>query len=199
MATKKKKRAVPLQGFPWKGKFKTMAEVDAYFDADEIPCLLCGKPCVSLHRHLGHSHKKVSVDRYREIYGIPWGRGLISRSMLKRLSYLMKKHKREGIVRRSPSKAHLKRLDSPQTRRSHRPLVEAVIHARRQHGLKIAAERETWDDKAFEEYLRRISTGRTVIEVGKDGDVPHHLTFRKYLEEHPAFNAKFERVWETRN
>ncbi len=32
-----------MPGFPKEGKFKTLAELNAYLSGDKIQCLLCGK------------------------------------------------------------------------------------------------------------------------------------------------------------
>ncbi len=192
---KRKKRPVALPGYPWRGKFKTMDEIDAYFSKDKVVCLRCGQPCVSLHMHLRHSHEKISADAYKEMYGIPWGRGLISKPMLKRLAYLMKKHKRDGTMRRGPSKAHLKRLDSKKTRQKHRPLVDAVIHQRHEHGLKMKAAAWKWKEKDFDNFLKRIKDGRTISEVSQDKDMPKRVIFDVYMRKNAAFQAKFDRLW----
>ena len=69
-----KRRAV-LDGFPWEGQFKTREEVDAYFSGDRITCLLCGKSFKMLCTHLVKVHG-ISVDSYKERFGLPWCRGL---------------------------------------------------------------------------------------------------------------------------
>jgi hypothetical protein len=62
-------------GFPWDGKFEDSESVKHYFSGDRIICLLCGRSMKSLSIHLRCVHA-MSVDDYREKYGLPWSRGL---------------------------------------------------------------------------------------------------------------------------
>jgi hypothetical protein len=75
-----------LLGFPWEGKFKTKEKIDQYFsNPDGIQCLLCGRVYGSLNGHLQIVHES-SHEEYRDRYGLPWRRGLVSRNVSKRLS-----------------------------------------------------------------------------------------------------------------
>lgn len=62
-------------GFPIAARPFTADEVDAYFSADSITCLLCGRGFRRLASHLPAIHQ-VTEDDYRAMYGLPWGRGL---------------------------------------------------------------------------------------------------------------------------
>ena len=71
-----KKSALP--GFPWKGKFTTKKEIDQYFSNPEgIQCLCCGRIYEGLNGHLQIVHG-VSFEKYRDRYGLPWRKGLLS-------------------------------------------------------------------------------------------------------------------------
>ena len=75
-----------IPGFPWNGKFTTRVEVDRYFSNDEgIQCLLCGRFLGTLQNHLQIVHG-ISHEEYRERYGLPWRKGLVSRKVSKKLS-----------------------------------------------------------------------------------------------------------------
>lgn len=65
-------------------KFRTNAELDAYFDADEIECLECGRRFRNLGRHV--RQHGMTPDEYRDKWGIPRGRGLAGRSTRRTLA-----------------------------------------------------------------------------------------------------------------
>jgi len=58
-------------------QFSTKDEVDNYFSGDKIQCLICGRWFCALATHLVRVHN-VSVDEYKERYGLPWGHGLVA-------------------------------------------------------------------------------------------------------------------------
>ncbi len=90
------KRIKPLKGFPVERKFETKEEVDAYFSTDKIQCLLCGRWYNQIGGlHLDRMHG-VTPDDYREMYGLPWTRGLTGRLRHDRLSKMGKKHWADG-------------------------------------------------------------------------------------------------------
>ena len=85
-----------LPGFPWKGKFSTKDEIDHYFsNADGIQCLLCGHffKNLSVHLRIGHD---ISHEQYRDWYGLPWRKGLVSRKVSKKLSSILTKRIENG-------------------------------------------------------------------------------------------------------
>lgn len=88
-------RRLVLKGFPWSGKFQTLEEVKAYLSGDRMQCLLCGKPYVMIGKHLREIHG-VTVDQYKERYGIPWGRGLVCADTKKVMSANTKRRIYEG-------------------------------------------------------------------------------------------------------
>ncbi len=82
-AERKRKARKVMPGYPRKGKFQSKEEVDAFFSGDNIQCLLCGKWFLQLHIHLNRTHD-VTSDEYREMYGLPWSRGLSGRINFKK-------------------------------------------------------------------------------------------------------------------
>lgn len=64
-----------LPGFPVEFVFNTKDELDEYMNGDKIQCLRCGRYFRGLGQHLWVAHGMRSVE-YKEIYGIPWRRGL---------------------------------------------------------------------------------------------------------------------------
>lgn len=68
------KRTV-LDGFPKVFEFQTRGQVDAYLGDKKIQCLLCGHKFRLLEPHLSKVHE-ISGDQYREMYALPYKRGL---------------------------------------------------------------------------------------------------------------------------
>lgn len=57
-------------------KFTTKKDVDDYFSGDRIRCLICGKWL----KAIGGQHLKshgITVEKYKEMFGLPNGRGLV--------------------------------------------------------------------------------------------------------------------------
>ena len=92
-----------LPGFPWKGNFTTKGEIDQYFsNPDGIQCLLCGRMYEGLNGHLQIVHG-VSFEKYRDRYGLPWRKGLVSRNVSKGLSSLLTKRIKNGTFIPKPN------------------------------------------------------------------------------------------------
>ena len=106
----------------------------------------------------------------------------------------MNKQRKDGILPRQPSPAHMKKL--AKASRNRRPLQKPVRHAMRKHALDTHGRTEKWGAKDFEEYLKRVQSGRTVTEVGKDDDMPCREVFDVYKREHPDFGERFEHIWD---
>ena len=183
----------PPHYFPWLGSFKTMEEVNEYFDQDTLTCLICGKECHSLHKHVAAAHG-LPADEYKELYDIPWTRGLISSTLREKQAAIMNQQRADGIIPHSPSPEHLAKLCRVGIK-NRRPITQAARNANSKHALSEHGRTERWGKKDCEEYLRRIKTGRTVTEVGKDPDMPCREVFDTYKRENPAFDQKFEKAW----
>jgi predicted transcriptional regulator len=181
--------------YPWDGMFQTKAEIDAYLSGDRITCLLCGKPFLVLASHIKAAHN-VSVDEYKQRYGIPWKHGLVCATTHKKYSDLTKQKRATGIMPQQPSQEHITRLHRfpPEQKR---PIVPATRHAMSQQALRTNGYTEKWQPSDYDEYLRRLGTGRTILEVGKDPDMPANYLFYKYYHAHPEFCQRFEEVWDS--
>ena len=80
MSTAAQKRAArrrPLKGFPIPFAPMTLKEVREYYSHSKLQCLICGRLRGSLGNHL-RIHG-VTVDDYKELYGLPWTVGLAGR------------------------------------------------------------------------------------------------------------------------
>ena len=189
---KKKPHLPPLPGYPVKKPFQTMEELETYFAQDGLPCLLCGRTYLALHLHLNKTHE-MALDDYRARYGIPWTRGLVAKSLGDTFSANMKQRHQDGLIRPSPLE-HLAFLQAAAKER--RPSVRAVITRQTREALQVYGRTEPLGPKDFEEFLRRIKTGRTITEVCQDSDMPSRRTFEKYRQHHPAFQKQLDAVWE---
>lgn len=65
-------------GYPKLNKFKTINEIDDYFNGDEITCLLCGNGYKQLPQHLASIHD-INTDDYKIRFNLPLSRGLVSK------------------------------------------------------------------------------------------------------------------------
>lgn len=74
-----------LPGYPKVFVFETRAEIDQYLAGERVTCLLCGREFRLLDTHLRNVHK-VTSDDYREMYGLPYLRGLCGSSFSERRS-----------------------------------------------------------------------------------------------------------------
>lgn len=187
-------KSVIRKGYPVKKPFETMEDVNAYFDAEKLTCLICGNEYHSLHVHLRNKHQ-IAADQYKERYGIPWRRGLISKSHKEKQATIMNEQRAKGILPQAPSSSHIEKLIEA-SKNNRRPVQQAVRNAQRNHGLATHGRTEKWGAKDFEVYLRRIKSGRTVTEVGKDQDMPCREVFDTYKREHPKFRQRFEKIWD---
>ena len=185
-----KLRIKPLPGFPWRGKFTSVEELGAYFQEHKLTCLLCGRHYDQLGNHISQGHK-ISMDEYKERYGIPWGYGLAGNDCRKKFSSHIKKLQATGKIRLSPPKSRIKKMIKAQKR----PPVEAYRNDSRRKLLQLHGKAEAWSGEDYEEFLRRIQSGRTPSEVGRDPDMPRYNEFWKRLKADPDFRERYERTW----
>lgn len=170
-----------------------MEEIDAYLDGDKVTCLVCGKSFVTLSPHINVAHQ-LTAEAYKQRYDIPWRRGLISRPLRERKAKMMKGYKEAGILPHAPSPEHIANLLRVCVKHR-RPITQPARDTSGKRFLALHGKTERWSQKDFEEYLRRIKTGRTIKEVGKDPDMPCREVFDTYLRNNPAFAETFEREW----
>lgn len=121
-ARKYAQRRRAAEGFPTPARPFTLAEVRDYFAGERITCLLCGRDKLRLAIHLPKIHG-VSEDEYREMYGLPWRRGLTGSISNARYS--------AAAIERWPDRSHISN-----------PVNRALAHeaARRQRSQPYHAE-----------------------------------------------------------
>jgi len=121
-------------GFPWQDKFHTIEEVRAYLDEDRICCLLCGRPFKALGAHLPRVHG-VSVDKYKEQFGIPWTYGLVCSDTSLRMAELASERNN---------------IPPPATKTTKRPNCEAIQKVKSEviHSIPRRPKTKTKEDIA---------------------------------------------------
>lgn len=72
--------------------------------------------------------------------------------------------------------------------------AEMVEDARAQAeaaGLWTRKANHPWSEELAGEILARIAAGRSLVEVCAEADMPHHTTVTRWLQERPAFLARY--------
>ncbi len=182
----------PLPGFPWSGRFSSFKELKEYFDEDRLTCLLCGRDFSNLGNHVSSGHG-ITTDDYRQRFGIPWTYGLAGKRFRNISSRRLTKLRKAGKVPYAPSPEHINELKKMSRKR--RPFVEASRNDSLDKLLKLHGRKEKWKAENFEEFLRRVASGRTLAEVGRDKDMPHSQTFLKYAAANEKFKKRYEKIW----
>jgi hypothetical protein len=105
----------------------------------------------------------------------------------------MKQRQLNGLIPPSPPE-HLAILAAAAKQR--RPSVRAVMTRQTRGALQVYGRTEPLGPKDFDEFLRRIKTGRTITEVCQDSDMPSRSTVEKFRQHHPAFQKRLDALWE---
>lgn len=191
---RKNKNAAPvMRGYPRRKPFASLDEVRAYFDEDRLVCLICGKSFVKLSNHVVAAHNMESSDEYKIRFGIPVSYGLGGKSFRAAARRISRRLRKTGVIPPASQETIRKWVAARRTRRP----VAAVI--RRHAARRLAGffgKDAPWQHGDYEEVLRRVMTGRTLAEVGKDGDVPSSSMFLWYVKKHPELRKKYDAFWE---
>lgn len=183
----------PKRGYPKSKPFSTVEEVRAYLDGEKVTCLLCGKELVTLGAHIMAKHEMTSDD-YRERFGIPYKYGLASKPFREEGSRRLKSLKKEGIVPWQPTKETIRKMHK--ARMNRRPITAATRQACGKQILGYLGMEKKWQKADYDEFFRRVRTGRTPADVGQDKDVPSRNTFMRYLDANPSLRKEYDAVWE---
>jgi len=190
---RQKLHIAPLPGYPWSGKFSQFEELNAYFNADKLTCLLCGRQFNKLGNHISQGHQ-IPMDEYKERFGIPWTRGLAGKTYREKSSEHIKALRLSGKMAAMPSVEVIEKLKGTIGKR--RPFTEAYRNDSRRRLLELNGRTKLWGSADYEEFLLRIESGRTPAEVGRDIDMPGAKAFRKYVRANPDFKRRYEVIWE---
>jgi hypothetical protein len=177
-----------LPGFPWKGKFTTRSEVDRYFSNDDgIQCLLCGRFLGTLQNHLQIVHG-ISHEEYRERYGLPWRRGLVSRTVSKKHSASLIKRIKNGTFNPKPdNKAAVKKILEG-NRRPDQPYITGI---KAENSKTLSKRNIKYRHRDFEKVLSLMRKQKiTLNEACKKYNLPGKGTILRYAELNPEFRKK---------
>jgi hypothetical protein len=168
-----------LAGFPRPSPFKTREEIDHYFCGDRITCLLCGHSFRSLPKHLFEVHN-LSGDEYRSMYGLPYSRGLVCGETRDTMADLGSIRFDENKAKMAPAYARQFQTGKEISGRPMQPFVKS--------------ERVVYGPSDYEEFIRRVLAGRTMIEVETDADMPTAESVRRLVRLDKDFAAKWAEI-----
>lgn len=183
----------PLRGYPKDDVFTTMEEIHAYLDGDKVACLLCGRQYAALGGHITRIHQMTSDD-YRERFGIPYKFGLACKPFRDRSARHLKKLRREGRVPYQPTRETMDKMWK--ARRSRRPLTAATQQENRDKLLPHRGNRKTWHKADYEEFFRRVQSGRAPVAVGEDADMPTNGAYLRYLKKDSELEKRYWAYWD---
>jgi hypothetical protein len=176
-----RKRRKPVEGYPKHFVFECREDVDSYLGGDKIICLLCGLDFRGLGPHLNAVHL-ISDDQYREKYGLPYKRGLVCTDTHERMSSHAKKYfadnKEVQMAYLAQAKAVQAEFGNPQRNKPH----------------FWKNERTIYELKHYEEFVRRVVGGRTVMEVSEDEDMPTVAHVYHFMKTNEAFAKQYNAV-----
>jgi hypothetical protein len=178
----------PLRGFPWKGKFTSKEDIERYFsNPDGIQCLLCGRVVETLNGHLQMVHG-TSHQQYRERYGLPWRRGLVSARLSNRLSQQTTERIRNGSFTPKPdNKAAVAKIRAG-GRRKDQPFVSV---AKAEKAKEQSKRNSRYSSQDFENVLSAmLSRKATLTDVCKDKNLPSRPMVLHYAESNPIFRER---------
>jgi len=170
--------------------FQTMAEILDYLGCDVIECLMCGRRLTVLSPHLRARHS-MCADDYRLKFGIPFSYGLAGQGFCQRSRERMLALYESGAISAPDADEVRGRFKNIGTKR---PALPAVRRANIEKLMRTRRRLEQWSPQDFAEFLRRVESGRSVSEVGREPDMPTAQTFFKYIAKHPPLKARYDRI-----
>ena len=171
--------------------FETKAEVDAYYAGDEIECLLCGRKL----RMVGGSHllsrHQISIQEYKEKFGLPNSRGLVCDKTRENYSFALKKRIKEGDETLTPFTPELAWRAQHSPKRQAPPYAKKALQGRGLSGLKkrgrIRAQSIDWIK--FMEDVRSFGCGLWGMR-GRPG-VPSYYDLEIKMKIDPEFKEEY--------
>jgi hypothetical protein len=177
-----------LPGFPWKGQFKTKEKIDQYFsNPDGIQCLLCGRFFKNLSVHLKIFHG-ISHEQYRDWYGLPWRKGLVSTTVSKKISSnLIRRIKNGSFIPKADNKAAVNGILNG-ARRKDQPYHTAI---KSEKARKLSKKNIKHGRKEYEKVLSVMLKNKIALrEACMDENLPASSRVLGYAESNPGFRKK---------
>ena len=178
------------QQYPWRGKFMTRTQIDDYLSGNKVQCLLCGKMFRTLHQHLRRTHG-ITVDDYRERYGLPWRQGLCGVETSEKLSKNMFDRRKEGF--RPP----IEKTWNNSERAKSRPDQPFLVKAKIESLTPVIEKLRKYRDQDFKNVLvKMLKEKKGLNEACKDAGMPHFKVVSKYAKKNAEFRKELERTYE---
>lgn len=174
-------------------QFSSRTELEHYFSANKLSCLICGQTFVTLPPHLLQTHH-ISSEDYKIKFGIPFRYGLAGAEFKAASALRMRKLKEIGAIPAKPPQTTIDKLTSHP--RTHYISMEIKRRENRDKLLKLHGKDDVWQPEHFEEFMRRLQAGRTVKEVACDPDMPSRKALFYFLAKNPAVRARYDGMWE---
>ena len=176
-----------LPGFPRKGKFTTKDEIDQYFSNPYgIQCLLCGRFFEYLSVHLRITHD-IHHEQYRDRYGLPWRKGLVTRNVSKGFSSRLKRRIKNGsFIPKPDNKAAVNGIRT--SRRKDQPYLTGIKAERAKGQSKKNIKHTRKDYERVLSLMRRNKVG--LQEACMDENLPASSGVLAYAESNPEFRKK---------
>ena len=175
-----------MPGYPISPRPFSKAEIDAYFSGDRLVCLLCGKPYKKLGLHLLRIHG-LSHEEYRELYGLPYRRGLSGEATTALHAALARKRMEEGKFR--PEKYFHKAQEAIRKHGIRRqPYQDEVLRQFQKLSKSPAIPNP---DEVFAQFLERMLAGERMSEIYRDPTMPGQNWFWNHRQKRPEEWARF--------
>lgn len=180
-------RRMVLPGYPIAPRPFTRDEINAYLSGDRVTCMLCGKAYKKIGIHLKTIHS-VEVDEYRAMYGLPWRTGLTGEETREKHSVIAKR-----MLAEHDHLLPYRHLLGTGTARAKQPYLREEQTAR----ILAGAGREArYEAGTFDEFLRRMATGRTRNDVCNDEDMPGTSWLYQQMKDDPALKTRYRETVE---
>ena len=179
-------RRVVLPGFPIPARAMSYGEIQDYFGADRITCMLCGRTFGRLGVHLPQIHQ-VTENEYREMYGLPWSYGLVGRESFLRYQAHAKAMMAAGIIKPNNS---IGEISKTAPRRPDQPFRSEVAQ---QNGENSPIPPRMLGVAHFEAVAARVAGGEIVRDILRDLDIAA-TTWRNFMRANPEMQAVLMRA-----
>jgi len=133
----------------------------------------------------------MTSDEYKEMYGLPWKRGLCSKDHSLKLSENLKKRHANGF--RPDLDAARKRVDYSR-RRHDQPFMKKIRSENILSGIKKGTK---YFHEDFQNLLKRmLDENKTLAEAYRDPDMPTQNAIYRYYKKNKDFRKALDAVYE---
>lgn len=180
--------------------FKTITDINKYYTGDRIQCLVCGKWFKELGWHLKKKHE-MSCDEYKEKYGLPWSRGLVSEDLHIRKSDTAKRLVADGKIGQNFDVEEFRKRRNHTQAKPPQPFLKDIMRKTGFAALAIhrnpcpPGRERIWKPEHFEKYITEIRrTGKNILDIYERGKLPHPNTLYRYAKQNPNFRERLKAV-----